>query len=139
MVTATKGRLGCHLQDLGLGNWLEEIQSPEGLARMVQEGFKDTTVMVLVRRIKNELERNKYIKKRSSLDNILTNLQNGKVVLVDIPRMSDRSELFLLSVISRYILEDYKRERGPGVPQKLPHNHRGGAASSWGRQQHLSL
>lgn len=99
---------------LDSGNWLEEIQRPEGLARMVQEGFKDTTVMVLVRRIKNELERNKYIKKRSSLNNILANLQNGLVVLVDIPRMSDRSELFLLSVISRRILEEYKKDEPEG-------------------------
>ena len=50
---------------LDSGSWLEEIQRPEGLARMVQDGFKDTTIMVLIRRIKNELERNKYIKKRS--------------------------------------------------------------------------
>jgi hypothetical protein len=99
---------------LDSGNWLEEIQRPEGLARMVQEGFKDTTVMVLVRRIKNELERNKYIKKRSSMNNILTNLQKGLVVLVDIPRMSDRSELFLLSVISRHILEEYKKDEQEG-------------------------
>ncbi len=91
-------------------NWLEEIQSPEGMARMMQEGFKDSTVMVLVRRIKNELGRNQYIRKRSSLANILANLQKGKVVLVDIPRMSDRSELFLLSVISRYILDEYKKD-----------------------------
>lgn len=90
--------------------WLEEIQEADGLVRMVQEGFKDSTVNVLVRRIKNVLEKNKYIQKRSSLPNILTNLQSGKVVLVDIPRMSDRSELFLLSVISRYILEEYKKD-----------------------------
>ncbi len=90
--------------------WLEEIQSDEGLGRMVLDGFKDSTVKVLVRRIKNVLERNKYIQKRSSLPNILANLQNGKVVLVDIPRTSDRSELFLLSVISRYILEEYKKD-----------------------------
>ena len=95
-------------------NWLEEIKSPEGMARMVQEGFKDSTVMVLVRRIKNELERNPYIRKRSSLANILANLQNGKVVLVDIPRMSDRSELFLLSIISRYILNEYKKDEKEG-------------------------
>ncbi|MDD4094434.1 MAG: ATP-binding protein, partial [Methanothrix sp.] len=42
------------------------------------------------------------------------NLQKGKVVLVDIPRMSDRSELFLLSVISRYILEEYKKDEKEG-------------------------
>jgi hypothetical protein len=81
---------------------------------MMQEGFKDSTINVLVRRIKNELGRNSYIKKRSSLANILSNLQKGKVVLVDIPRMSDRSELFLLSVISRYILEEYKKDEKEG-------------------------
>ena len=95
---------------LDSGSWLEEIQRPEGLARMVQDGFKDTTIMVLIRRIKNELERNKYIKKRSSLDNIIARLQKGDVVLVDIPRISDRSELFLLSVLSRHILEEYKKD-----------------------------
>jgi len=94
-------------------NWLEEIQSTDGLDRMVLEGIKDNTVKVLTRRIKNVLERNKYIQRRSSLANILANLQKGKVVLVDIPRMSDRSELFLLSVISRYILEEYKKEPQP--------------------------
>ena len=95
-------------------SWLDEIQTPEGMARMVQEGFKDSTVSVLVRRIKNELGRNSYIKKRSSLANILANLQKGRVVLVDIPRMSDRSELFLLSVISRYILDEYKKDEKEG-------------------------
>lgn len=95
-------------------SWLDEIKTPEGMARMMQEGFKDSTINVLVRRIKNELGRNSYIKKRSSLANILSNLQKGKVVLVDIPRMSDRSELFLLSVISRYILEEYKKDEKEG-------------------------
>jgi DNA helicase HerA-like ATPase len=91
-------------------NWLDEIQEGDGLARMVREGFKEGTIQVLVRRIKNVLERNKYIQKRSSLPNILDNLQKGRVVLVDIPRMSDRSELFLLSVLSRHIMEEYKKE-----------------------------
>lgn len=94
------------------GGWLDEIQSTEGLARMMQEGFKDSTVNVLVRRIRNILDRNPYIQKRSSLANILANLASGRVVLVDIPRMSDRSELFLLSVLSRHILEEYKKD-GP--------------------------
>jgi hypothetical protein len=95
-------------------NWLDEIQAGEGLARMVQEGFKEGTVQVLVRRIKNILGRNEYIKKRSSLSNILFNLQKGNVVLVDIPRMSDRSELFLLSIIARRILEEYKKDSKEG-------------------------
>lgn len=95
-------------------SWLDEIQSPEGMARMLQEGFRDSTINVLIRRIKNELGKNSYIRKRSSLANILANLQKGKVVLVDIPRMSDRSELFLLSVISRYILDEYKKDEQKG-------------------------
>ena len=99
-------------------SWLEDIKTPEGMARMVQEGFKDSTVSVLVRRIKNELERNRYIMKRSSLANILANLKKGMVVLVDIPRMTDRSELFLLSVISRYILDQYKRDLTEGESRK---------------------
>jgi uncharacterized protein len=94
--------------------WLEEIQSPEGMAAMLQQGFRDSTINVLIRRIKNELGKNTYIRKRSSLANILANLQKGKVVLVDIPRMSDRSELFLLSVISRYILDEYKKDEQEG-------------------------
>ncbi|RQW80674.1 MAG: ATP-binding protein [Methanothrix sp.] len=91
-------------------NWLEEIQSTEGLARMMQDGFKDSTINVLVRRIRNILDKSDYVKKRSSLANILANLKAGKVVLVDIPRLSDRSELFLLSVISRHILDEYKKD-----------------------------
>ncbi|HPH49133.1 MAG TPA: ATP-binding protein, partial [Methanothrix sp.] len=63
-------------------------------------------------------ERNRYIMKRSSLANILANLKKGKVVLVDIPRMTDRSELFLLSVISRYILDEYKRDLTEGESRK---------------------
>lgn len=96
------------------GSWLEDIQTPEGMLSMNQEGFRDSTVSVLVRRIKNELDKNRYIKKRSSLANILANLKKGKVVLVDIPRMSDRSELFLLSIISRYILDEYKKDLAEG-------------------------
>jgi DNA helicase HerA-like ATPase len=95
-------------------HWLEEIQDGEGLEKMMQEGFRDSTVNVLIRRIKNILGLNRYIQKRSSLPNILTHLQSGKVVLVDIPKMSDRSELFLLSVISRYIMEEYKKDAEDG-------------------------
>ena len=95
-------------------NWLEKIQDEESMGKMIQEGFKDSTVNVLIRRIKNILERNRYVQKRSSLPNILANLQSGKVVLVDIPRMTDRSELFLLSVISRYIMEEYKKDAEEG-------------------------
>ncbi|MDM7935705.1 MAG: ATP-binding protein [Methanothrix sp.] len=94
-------------------SWLEEIQTEEGQQRMAQD-FMESTVRVLVRRIRTVLGRNEYIKSRSSLPNILRDLQEGRVVLVDIPRMPERSELFLLSVLARHILESYKREGTPG-------------------------
>ncbi|NYT01270.1 MAG: ATP-binding protein [Methanosarcinales archaeon] len=91
-------------------DWLEELQSPEGVARMMGEGFTESTVKVLGRRIKTLIDRNRYIQRRSSIPNIIHNLEQGKVVLVDIPRMSDRSELFLLSVLSRCIMDRYREE-----------------------------
>jgi hypothetical protein len=95
--------------------WLDSFQTTEGLAAMVSEGFNEKTVAVISRRIKTLVEKNRYIDKtKSSISNILVNLQEGKVVLVDIPRMSDRSELFLLSVLSRCILEKYKQEAPRG-------------------------
>ncbi len=96
-------------------NWLDDLQTSEGIAAMVSEGFNEKTMGVISRRIKTLVERNRYIDKtKSSISNILTHLQEGKVVLVDIPRMSDRSELFLLSVVSRCILEKYKQEAPRG-------------------------
>ncbi len=99
-------------------SWLDEIQSPAGIARMVEEGFGENTINVISRRIKTLLGRNSYIQKRSSIPNIIRNLKEGKVVLVDIPRMSDRSELFLLSIISRRIMDEYKRELASGEERK---------------------
>ncbi|HOT06036.1 MAG: AAA-like domain protein [Methanosaeta sp. PtaB.Bin039] len=90
------------------GAWMEQIQTEDGIARMVQEGFNESTVRVLSRRIRIVLDKNRYLGKRSSIPNIIRNLKEGKVVLVDIPRMSDRAELFLLSVLSRCIMEAYR-------------------------------
>jgi uncharacterized protein len=96
-------------------NWLDDLQTKEGLATMVSEGFNEKTMGVISRRIKTIVEKNCYLDKtKSSIPKILAQLQEGKVVLVDIPRMSDRSELFLLSVISRCILEEYKQDTAQG-------------------------
>jgi Helicase HerA, central domain len=95
--------------------WLEAIQKPEGIKEMIAEGFNESTIGVISRRIKNLLEKNRYIDAiRSSIPSIIANLRTGKVVLVDIPRMSERSELFLLSILSRCILEKYKEEPSEG-------------------------
>ena len=44
----------------------------------------------------------------SSVPSIIRDLLDNKVVLIDIPRMSEVAELFLLSVISRAVLLQYK-------------------------------
>ncbi len=91
-------------------DWLSEIQAPEAMAKLLSENVFESTAGKISQRIKNLLAKNKYINNiRSSIPNILSNLQEGKVVLIDIPRMNDRSELFLLSVLSRCILDAYTR------------------------------
>jgi len=96
-------------------DWLTEIQTPEGMTQLLKENVIEGTAGKISQRIKNLLSKNGYIDNiRTSIPNILTNLQDGKVVLVDIPRMSDRSELFLLSILSRCILDTYKEEGKPG-------------------------
>ena len=96
-------------------DWLSEIQTPEGMAKLLTENVIESTAGKISQRIKNLLSKNGYIDNiRTSIPNILANLQEGKVVLVDIPKMSDRSELFLLSILSRCILDAYKEEEKPG-------------------------
>lgn len=47
-------------------------------------------------------------KSNSSIPDIIEDLLANKVVLIDIPRMSESAELFLLSAISRAVLQKYK-------------------------------
>jgi len=91
--------------------WFEEIQTHEGIDKLISEDFNENTIKVISRRMRTVKERNRYIDEaRSSIPNIISRIQDGKVVLVDIPRMSDRSELFLLSVLSRCIMDRYKED-----------------------------
>lgn len=95
-------------------SWLDDIQTDSGIQRMISDGFNEGTVRVLGRRIRSLLDSNPYIKTRSSIPGIIRNLEDGKVVLVDIPRMSDRSELFMLSVLSRCIMYEYRQDNADG-------------------------
>lgn len=92
-------------------NWLDDILTPDGTAEMIAEGFHEKTIGRINRTIKTILDKNRYIDdKRSSIPGIIDHLSQGKVVLVDIPQLSERSELFLLSLLSRRILDHYKRD-----------------------------
>ncbi len=95
--------------------WFEEIQTREGVGKLISEDFNENTVKVISRRMKTVKERNGYIDEvRSSIPNIISRIEEGKVTLIDVPRMSDRSELFLLSVLSRCIMDRYKEDAPEG-------------------------
>jgi len=99
--------------------WLEDIITPEGAARMIAEGFHEKTIGRISRTIKTILDKNRYISDMtSSIPGIINNLLEGKVVLVDIPTLGERSELFLLSLLSRHILDRYKKESAEGARGK---------------------
>jgi len=65
---------------------------------------------VIKRRLENLTSGNRrfFRDRSSSLPEILKFLHQKKVVLIDIPGMSERSELFVLSIITRVILEKHK-------------------------------
>jgi len=67
---------------------------------------------VIKRRLENLVKGNRrfFHEKGSCIPDILAALRAQRVVLIDIPGMSERSELFVLSVLARVILEHQKEE-----------------------------
>lgn len=60
----------------------------------------------------------------SSLREIIDYLHDQRVVLVDIPDMSERSELFVLSIITRKIMERHRSEtRSYGIDERQEASH----------------
>jgi len=86
-------------------SWLEKIKDGESV---VSAQYRDTTVDVITRRVEDILDLDYIDEHRSNVRDIISNLQMGMVTLIDMHRISERDELFLLSVLSRHILERYK-------------------------------
>jgi len=86
-------------------SWLEKIRDGENV---VSDKYKDSTVDVIARRVEDILDLDYIDESNSNIQEIISNIQMGKVVLIDMNRISERDELFLLSVLSRHILERYK-------------------------------
>ncbi len=83
-------------------------------------------VMVIKRYIDNLVNGNKafFRPQGSSVPDILGNLHDNRVVLIDIPDMSERSELFVLSIITRMIMEKHRSEaRGFGIDDRHGASH----------------
>jgi len=82
-----------------------------GIARDLKN-FSPSTLSVMQRRIKGMLNRNRRFLRSSgsSIPDIIKALHENKVVLIDIPGMSEQSELFILSIITRKIMQNHQGE-----------------------------
>ncbi|MDD1666189.1 MAG: ATP-binding protein, partial [Methanomicrobiales archaeon] len=97
------------------GAWRATTPYPQVAGRLAQ--FAPSTLQVMKRRMGILLRSNPFLRARgSSIPDILSDLEKNRVVLIDIPGMGERSELFVLSVLARRILDRHR-----------------GEASGWGR------
>ena len=83
-------------------------------------------VRVIQRHIENLVNGNRafFREQGSSVQEIIRDLHANRVVLIDIPDMGERSELFVLSVITRMIMEKHRSEaRGFGIDEKQESAH----------------
>jgi DNA helicase HerA-like ATPase len=83
-------------------------------------------VRVIQRHIENLVNGNKafFREQGSAVQEIINNLHANRVVLIDIPDMGERSELFVLSIITRMIMEKHRSEaRGYGIDEKQESSH----------------
>ncbi|OPY38298.1 MAG: AAA-like domain protein [Methanoregula sp. PtaU1.Bin051] len=83
-------------------------------------------VRVIKRQIENLVKGNSafFRPHGSSVPEIINNLHDNRVVLIDIPDMGERSELFVLSIITRMIMEKHRSEaRGYGIDEKQEAGH----------------
>jgi len=73
--------------------------------------FHPGTLQVIQRRLRNIVDGNRkfFRESGSAVTEILRHLHDNKVVLIDIPRMGERSELFILSMITRRIMQAHRK------------------------------
>lgn len=73
--------------------------------------FAPTTLSVIRRHLQILVKANPFLRARgSSLPDMEKALAANRVVLIDLPGMGERSELFILSVITRRLLESRKKD-----------------------------
>ncbi|MDN7013606.1 ATP-binding protein [Methanoculleus sp. FWC-SCC3] len=80
------------------------------------KNFSPSTLSVMQRRIAGMMNRNRGFFRRqgSSIPDVMKALHENKVVLIDIPGMSEQSELFVLSIITRKIMRSHQGEEAGG-------------------------
>jgi DNA helicase HerA-like ATPase len=89
--------------------WVSSTPYRQTAARLAQ--FAPSTLSVMKRRLGILARSNPFLRARgSSVPDILSDLAENRVVLVDIPGMGERSELFILSVLAGKILDRHRGE-----------------------------
>lgn len=86
-------------------------------------GFHASTLKSVKRKISIIVEGNRrfFRENGSVFSEILSALHKNKVVLIDIPQMSERSELFVLSIITRKILYEHRKTAEKfGIEEEAP-------------------
>ncbi|HZD43778.1 MAG TPA: ATP-binding protein, partial [Methanomicrobiales archaeon] len=77
------------------------------------------TLNVIKRHISILVKGNPFFRARgSAVPDILHALEDNRVVLIDIPAMGERSELFVLSVITRRIMQRHRSDWGVGEGER---------------------
>jgi DNA helicase HerA-like ATPase len=90
-------------------HWVETCGNPALAHRL--GNFAPTTLSVIKRHLQILTKANPFLRARgSSLPEMEKALTANRVVLIDLPGMGERSELFILSVITRRVLESRKKE-----------------------------
>jgi DNA helicase HerA-like ATPase len=88
-------------------DWLKSFKENE---KLFIKKFDQRTINVIERRLKRLIGFSYIDEKSSSIDKIIASLQEGKVVLIDMQGINERDELFLLSLLSRHILDKYRED-----------------------------
>lgn len=89
--------------------WIDNLLDGSGATNLRARNYNQKAIDALVRKIKNLVKGKKsWLDVHSSIRGIIKRLSENKVVLIDMPMMSEWDELFLLSILSKGILDKYK-------------------------------
>lgn len=89
--------------------WIDNLLDGSGEKNLREKKYNQKAIEALIRKIRSLIKgRKSWIDVHSSINGIIKRLSENKVVLIDMPMMSEWDELFLLSILSKGILDRYK-------------------------------
>jgi len=90
--------------------WFDKLkEGGDGVEILRKKNYEEKPIRNLAKKIENLIKGMKsWIDVHSSLPGIIKRLSENKVVLIDMHEMSEWDELFLLSILSKRILDQYK-------------------------------